>query len=341
MPDDDAEERDASGERIRDRLPHERGAGAAVLGRRSRRLAVRVARLAAAAPPATARRRRWRRAAAACRCWSSPRCSSDREDARRGDAALEPGDELVLAQRAGVEELLHQRVVGLGDHLDQRLARRVGGLDHVRRGWRRRPACRCRRSANMQAFIATRSTTPAKAFSSPIGSWIGMTVRPNDAAQRLERAVEAGALAVEPVQRDQPRHRQLVRRLPDFLGRDFDAVQRVDHDQCGVGHAQRRARVAQEVRQPRRVDEIDLGLVPLGVGDAGGQGVLAGDLFFVVVRDRRALVHLAEPVDGPRIEEEGGDELRLSGSGVADQRHVPQAGGVIDLHGGTLRFGPS
>jgi hypothetical protein len=33
--------------------------------------------------------------------------------------------------------------------------------------------------ANMHAFIATRSTTPAKDFSSPIGSWIGLTVRPN------------------------------------------------------------------------------------------------------------------------------------------------------------------
>jgi hypothetical protein len=31
----------------------------------------------------------------------------------------------------------------------------------------------------MHAFIATRSITPANAFSSPIGSWMGMTVRPN------------------------------------------------------------------------------------------------------------------------------------------------------------------
>ncbi len=32
---------------------------------------------------------------------------------------------------------------------------------------------------NVMAFIATRSTTPRNVFSSPIGIWIGMTVRPN------------------------------------------------------------------------------------------------------------------------------------------------------------------
>ena len=41
------------------------------------------------------------------------------------DGALEALDELVLGQRSGLEELLHQRIVGFGDHLDERVA---GGL---------------------------------------------------------------------------------------------------------------------------------------------------------------------------------------------------------------------
>ena len=53
--------------------------------------------------------------------------------------------------------------------------------------------------------------------------------------------------------------------------------------------------------------------------------MLAGDLFFVVVGDGRPLVHASEAVDGACIEEQGGDELGLAGSGVADQRHVPEA----------------
>ncbi len=51
---------------------------------------------------------------------------STREDAPGGDAALESRHQLLLRERAGVEELLHQRVVGFGDHLDERLARAVG-----------------------------------------------------------------------------------------------------------------------------------------------------------------------------------------------------------------------
>ena len=46
--------------------------------------------------------------------------------------------------------------------------------------------------ANMHAFIDTRSTTPANAFSSPIGSWIGITVRPktprSDSSERSRLA---------------------------------------------------------------------------------------------------------------------------------------------------------
>jgi hypothetical protein len=36
-------------------------------------------------------------------------------------------------------------------------------------------------AANVQAFMPTRSMTPRNDFSSPIGSWIGITVRPNTA----------------------------------------------------------------------------------------------------------------------------------------------------------------
>ena len=47
--------------------------------------------------------------------------------------AAQAGDELFVGQRAGLEELLHQLLVGLRDHLDERLAGRVDGRRHVRR----------------------------------------------------------------------------------------------------------------------------------------------------------------------------------------------------------------
>ncbi len=45
-------------------------------------------------------------------------------------AVGEAGDQFVLRQRAGFEELLHQRFVGFGHHFDQRFARRVDGVGH-------------------------------------------------------------------------------------------------------------------------------------------------------------------------------------------------------------------
>ena len=73
-------------------------------------------------------------------------------------------------------------------------------------------------------------------------------------------------------------------------------------------------------------------LVPLGVGEAGGQRVLAGDLFFVEVGDGRAVVDLAEAVDHAGVEEYGGGELCLARSAVADECDVADAGRVVDLH---------
>ena len=46
-------------------------------------------------------------------------------------------------------------------------------------------------------------------------------------------------------------------------------------------------------------------LVPLGVGEAGRQRVLAGDFFFVEVGDGRAFVDLAEAIDHAGIGEDG------------------------------------
>ena len=83
---------------------------------------------------------------------------------------------------------------------------------------------------------------------------------------------------------------------------------------------------------PGRVDEVDLLLVPLGVGEAGRQRVLAGDFFFVEVGDGRAFVDLAEAVDHAGVDEDGGGELRLAGTAVTDERDVSDAGGVVDLH---------
>ena len=75
-----------------------------------------------------------------------------------------------------------------------------------------------------------------------------------------------------------------------------------------------------------------LQLVPLEQGGRRGERVLAGDRFLVVVGDRRAVVDLAEPVDGAGVEQQGRNQLRLAGTAMSDERHIPNGCRVEDLH---------
>src|SRR5207244_11424916 len=59
------------------------------------------------------------------------------------------------------------------------------------------------------------------------------------------------------IEDDQARHPELFGRLPYFLGLDHDARDGVDDDEGRVGDMERRARLAEEVADPRRIDEID------------------------------------------------------------------------------------
>ena len=164
---------------------------------------------------------------------------------------LEPGDQLVLRQRAGVEELLHQLLVGFGDHLDRALRARRWPRRSCRRGRRLRSSCPSRRSANVYAFIATRSTTPLKSLSSPIGSWIGTMARPHDCrSDSSDRSSDARSRS--------RRLRTTMRgsssscgRGPGLFGLHLDAGDGVDDQQRGVGHAHRGARVAEEIAEAR------------------------------------------------------------------------------------------
>jgi len=56
------------------------------------------------------------------------------------------------------------------------------------------------------------------------------------------------------------------------------------------------------------VENVDLGLAPLGCCKAGRNRHLAADLFFVVVGDRVSFIDSAEPLGGTRREQHGGDK---------------------------------
>ena len=71
------------------------------------------------------------------------------------------------------------------------------------------------------------------------------------AVQRLERAVEAGALAVQPIDDDDSRQSERGGFGPQLLGLHFDAGDSIDDDDGGFGDAERGAGVSQEVGEAR------------------------------------------------------------------------------------------
>ena len=134
---------------------------------------------------------------------------------------------------------LHQLFVGFGHHLDQLFA----GVRRGRRQWRRDLALRHLAAvvaANVSAFMRTRSTTPVKSRSSPIGSWIGTISR---AQSRCSESSVRSRLARSRSRRfsdDDARQVQRGGFGPELLGLHFDAGDRVDDDE-GAASATRRA----------------------------------------------------------------------------------------------------
>ena len=183
-------------------------------------------------------------------------------------------------------------------------------------------------SAVTRAFIAIRSTTPVKPASLPIGSWSGHEPALQPLLQRLERAVEVGALAVEAVDDDRARQGVLVGELPDLLRLHLHARHRVHHHDRGARHAQPRARVGDEVAVPGRVDQVEAVALVVAEGDRGVQRDLALDLVGVEVGGGGAVVHLAEPGGGPACEQDRLDQGGLAHAAVAHERDVADLGDV-------------
>ncbi len=307
---EDAEHRDAAGEGIRDRLPHERrrravlgrlGLGGTALGvdraepafeRRRQVGGNRVEQLRAADVGGRRRAHEGKHRALEC-------------------GAAQARDQLLVGERPRLEEPFHQLLVRLGHHFDESLARGRHLVGHRRGHVGLREVAR---SVSLeQVRLARDQVHDAREVlllpDRELNRHDGAAAR---LAKRGEGALEARALAVEAVEDDHPREAQLLRHAPGLLGLHHGPGDGVDDDERRVGDAQGRARVAHEVADPGCIDEVDLELVPLGIGEAGGERVLAGDFFLVEVRDGRAVVDLPEAVDHAGVEEERGGELRLT-----------------------------
>ena len=170
------------------------------------------------------------------------RGAEDGEDLALDDLALQTRQDVLRLERALREELLHEVVFALGDRLDERL---VLGL---------RPVGQLRRD---RAVHALASLVDVRLHADEVdGSperllFADRNLERHDAApeflaQRLDDAVERGALAVHPVDDEEHRALELRGELPGPLGLDLDARDGVENEE------RRRRRRARRPGPPER-----------------------------------------------------------------------------------------
>ena len=109
---------------------------------------------------------------------------------------------------------------------------------------------------------------PLKSAPAPIGISTGTTLGVSRSLIDSVGLVEVGVLLVH--RRDDEQHRILPRdRLANIRSVPASTpVRRADHHQRAVGGRDPGDRVALEVQEARRVEQVDLRVLPLGVGAA-------------------------------------------------------------------------
>ena len=228
------------------------------------------------------------------------------------------------------EVLLHHRVVGVHDRLEQLVA--------PLRGLRRRTRRGCRTTSNFApsessssgqifACISTRSITPRNSLSAPIGSCTTAVDRGETVLHHVDAAEEVGADAVHLVDEADARHVVLVGLAPHRLGLRLDAGDGVEHRDRAVEDAQRALDLDREVDVAGRVDDVDLAVAPLARGRGRRDRDAALLLLDHVVHDRRAFVHLTDLVGAAGVVE---DALGRRGLARVDVGHDADVAGLFE-----------
>ncbi len=204
-------------------------------GGRSRRTADRRARR---------RRSRSRRRAAESRCCEAPTRRTPGTACRRGTTRVRPAVSSSCVSVPASKNFSISAVVGLGDHLDERVARRLGvGGERV---GHRRLGHLAGLVGGERVRLHRDEIDHAFEVSSPRRSAAGSARSCGRASSRIDSSARSRLARSRSsrLQHDQPRQLQLLGVRPHLFGRDLHAADRVHDDDRRFGDAQRGARVA-------------------------------------------------------------------------------------------------
>ncbi len=253
----DAEQVDPPGERVGQRLEHQRHQSAGPPPARA--WPVRPSTGAAARRRGQVLDQRVQQPARAQ--VARGRAAGDGEDGAAGHAGLQRGHDLLVRDLVSVEVVLHQLVGDLGHLVHELLAvlvglraQRIGNVDLLGVG---PPGAAV--AVGLHVDQVDQALQLVRCPDRDLG---GHHVGAERRLQRFQRREEVSPLAVEHVHVEQARQPQLLRPLPQPLGAHLDAGDRVDHEHRALAHAQRGQRVGHEAGLARRVDQGDLALAP-------------------------------------------------------------------------------
>ncbi len=148
-----------------------------------------------------------------------------------------------------------------------------------------------------------------------------------------EDPLEVRVLLVHEADEQDAGQMQLIEDFPDLFGPNLDPAGAAHHDHGGVGGVQAGDDFAEVVEVARGIDEVELGVHPLGVAEREVDRVLAGDFVGGVIGEGRSVSGTAMAPAGAGHPSQCIHERRLSTAAVADERHVSDGLGAIDLHG--------
>jgi hypothetical protein len=232
---------------------------------------------------------------------------------RRGD--------LLLAK-----ELLGDRVVEVGQGVDEGVSVALGLVEQVRRDVDQVELLTLRR------VVCPHHGLHREKVDTPLELALGPDWKLDDGHGRVETVLdhvdapeEIGADAVHLVDEAHPRHPVLIRLSPNRLGLGFHAGDGVEYSDSAVEDTQRPLHLDREVDVAGGVDDVDPVTVPFAGGGCGRDGDAALLLLRHPVHRGRALVDLTDLVVDPRVEE---DPLRGRGLARVDVGHDPD---VADL----------
>ena len=248
------------------------------------------------------------------------RAAQHRHDLALRDAGSQRLEHLGLGQRALLEILGQEIVVGLGGGLDQLLPpllHAVGGLGRHR-------LLRGLAVGEQRGLLGDEIDVAAEPRLLADRNVHGHDAALEPPPQRVQRAEEVGALAVESVDDDRARQLELRGELPDLLGLHLDAGDRVDDHHRRLDDGEAGPGVGDEVAVPGRVDEVDVMALVVAVRHGRVDRDLPLDLVGVEVGGGGAVIHLAQSGDGAGREQHGLDHRGLAHPAMTNDTDVAE-----------------